>query len=450
MEPRKDHLTAGTLIAERFRIESLLGEGGMADVYATHDQETKKPIALKLLKPEFAANEEAVFRFKREAEVLRNLNHRAVVSLETFGTLPDGRIFIAMELLEGETLGELVRRKKVLSPHELAPVITGACAGLAAAHKQGIVHRDLKPDNIFLASEGNEIQVKLLDFGISKVYGSGKLTQTGEVLGTPRYMAPEQLAAERDLDGRTDVYALGVIAYEALAGTPPFVGNTATDLIVSIIQGKYSPLRSHVPDISAELEEAVCQAIATARETRFRDATDFATAYLDALTPNEMTNIQGRPNLPTEVMGSVDPSGLTTNGPEEPTGSTPNTLSEHSSNVSQQKIVKMNPTIATPERRAQVDLELPLHKGSAGSEPAAMRPRWPEASTRESYSKPISTDEYVLPVRKNHWPLFFIALVAGALFAGIAILVWNPFSNRTIPEPPPTSEEVKLSMDTRG
>ena len=137
---------------------------------------------------------------------------------------------------------------------ELAPIVAGACGGLSAAHDAGIVHRDLKPDNLFLAETTQGMQVKLLDFGISKVTGSDKLTHTGEVLGTPRYMAPEQLSAERDLDGRTDVYALGVILYEALAGSPPFVASTPTDLIIAILHGKSAPLRSFRPDLGPDVE----------------------------------------------------------------------------------------------------------------------------------------------------------------------------------------------------
>ena len=221
--PEQPVEAVGAVIAGRFRIERSLGEGGMAEVFQAHDMAARHPVAIKLLKKDIANNPEAIERLRREAQVLERLDHPAVVKLETFGKLEDGRLFIAMEMLKGETLGDRMRREGRVDPADLSPVVAGACAGLAAAHDAGIVHRDLKPDNIFLEETDAGMQVKLLDFGISKVTGSDKLTQTGEVLGTPRYMAPEQLSAERDLDGRTDVYAMGVILYEALAGArrPP-------------------------------------------------------------------------------------------------------------------------------------------------------------------------------------------------------------------------------------
>ena len=212
----------GALIGGRFRLESELGEGGMAQVFVATDIATHRKVAIKLLKEgRSEQQDEAEARLRREAELLSRLTNPAIVQVETYGRANDGRLFMAMELLQGETLGDLMRRQQQLDPEELAPIVAGIAAGLAAAHKAGIVHRDLKPDNIFLARDKPEdaVQVKLLDFGISKVYGvAERLTRTGQILGTPRYMAPEQLAADHDLDARVDVYAMGVILYEALSG----------------------------------------------------------------------------------------------------------------------------------------------------------------------------------------------------------------------------------------
>ena len=272
----------GETIAGRFVLERALGEGGMAEVYAARDKQNGNIVALKLLKPTDEPAEAAA-RLRREAAVLEQVQVPAVVRIETYGQTADGRLFIAMELLEGETLGQRMRRSKRLSPGELAPIVAGVAAGLGAAHEQGIVHRDLKPDNVFLC-QGNPkapVQVKLLDFGISKVYGvQERLTRTGQVLGTPRYMAPEQLCAEPDLDAQVDLYALGVMLYEALSGTPPFVATSPSELVVAILHGKTTPLRSLCPELSVELEAVVMRAMARAPEARFATVHELAEAFL--------------------------------------------------------------------------------------------------------------------------------------------------------------------------
>ncbi|MBW2461279.1 MAG: serine/threonine protein kinase, partial [Deltaproteobacteria bacterium] len=268
-----EEVPAGTMIAGRFRVEALLGSGGMADVYRAIDAATGTPLALKLIRPVSGARgAEVEDRVRREGEILRVLAHPAIVRIETFGRTDDGLFFIAMELLEGETLGDVMRRGR-LSPGELVPIVAGTCAGLAAAHDKGIVHRDLKPDNIFLTQDGGALQVKLLDFGIARLDDAAKkITKTGEILGTPRYMAPELLSAERNLDGRTDTYALGVILFEALAGKPPYLAANPTDLIVAILHAKHPPLGSVCRGLPPAVEAVVARAMARAREARYATA----------------------------------------------------------------------------------------------------------------------------------------------------------------------------------
>jgi serine/threonine protein kinase len=300
--------SVGSVIAGRYRLESLLGVGGMAEVYKAEDLTTKKRVAVKLLRADIAKNPEAVARTKREGEVLSDLHNPAIVSVETWGELPDGTVFLVMELLEGETFGERMRRGTI-DPTELAPIVAGVCAGLHAAHARGIIHRDLKPDNIFLCPTEHGLQVKLLDFGISKFYGHDRLTQTGEVLGTPRYMSPEQLGAEPDIDARVDVYALGVILYEALAGKPPFLASTPTDLIIAILHGKVAPLRSARPDAGAGVEAVVMRAMAKVREARFDTAMGLAEAYIDAVGGVAAVRGAQRRGMATRAMGGMKPGG---------------------------------------------------------------------------------------------------------------------------------------------
>ena len=282
--------SAGAEVDARFVLVEKLGEGGMAEVWRAFDAHAGIPIALKLLRPEHAARPEAIERLRREGALLAGLSHASIV--RGFGVgWHQGRVFIAMELLLGETLGARLRRAaaspvasaRTLDVASLAPIVTGICAGLAAAHGQGVVHRDLKPDNVFLVpSPGAAVQVKLLDFGVSRMLDQVRLTQTGEVLGTPRYMSPEQLGAEDDLDGRADVYALGVMTYEALAGRPPFVATTPTELVVAIVHGKVVPLRTVRPDVTPEMEAVVMRAMARGRSARFDSAVAFADAFLEA------------------------------------------------------------------------------------------------------------------------------------------------------------------------
>ncbi|GAB4210152.1 MAG: hypothetical protein OHK0013_30460 [Sandaracinaceae bacterium] len=309
MSSRSDSGVAlGTVLVGRYRLDAVLGTGGMAEVFRALDMQSGRAVAVKILRGQSATSREAVARLKREGEVLSALRHPAIVAVEAAYEL-DGGVFLVMELLEGETLGARMKRGP-MTPMELAPVVTGVAAGLTAAHAQNVVHRDLKPDNVFLVPDresGREgaIRVKLLDFGISKVWYGEKLTHTGQVLGTPRYMSPEQLGAESDVDPRIDVYALGVILYEALAGTPPFLATTPTDLIVAILHGKVAPLRSVRPELSSAVEAVVMRAMARSRDARFGSARELAEAFLDAAGVGESFRLSPRKGLETRALGSV-------------------------------------------------------------------------------------------------------------------------------------------------
>jgi len=427
--PDNDHgpvsTREGSIVAGRFRIGRTLGSGGMAEVFEATDIATRQPVALKLLRPEIAQNREAVQRLRREGEVLTALRHPSIVRIETFGQLEDDRIFIAMELLSGETLGQRMRRISRMEPADLSPIVDGACAALAAAHESGVVHRDLKPDNIFLCEGPSGIHVKLLDFGISKVFGSDKLTQTGEVVGTPRYMAPEQLSADRDLDGRTDIYALGVILYEALAGSPPFLASTPTDLIVAILHGKAAPLRSFRPDLVGDVETVVTRAMSRARDARYASAHQLLAAWSAITAKVAVAPVPARPALQTAPMGSMNVAEpIVSRAPAE--ALRPGTFSE----------LPQAPVPASPIQAPAVPVAAPPFV--AESAPVAARPEHatrlsrpgtppkfpvqvlPAASTT---AHTPTTDELRLPTHSGRVWLIVGGLVAGALSALIAILV---------------------------
>lgn len=311
----------GTPIGDRFEVVGLLGSGGMAEVFRVRDRQSGRMLALKVLRTEVATQPEAVERLHREAAVLRSLAHPAIVAIESSGKLDDGRVFLAMELLEGRTLRADMRAGP-MGPERLAPILRAVASGLGAAHRRGVLHRDLKPDNIFLCTGGDADgdRVKILDFGVSKVLGDGRITQTGQIVGTPRYMAPEQLTAERDIDARADVYALGVILYEALAGQPPFPTNDPAQLIVAVLEGRPVPLSALRTDLPPGLAAVVERAMSRDREARFATAEALARAFAEHARGEG--GVAARPGMRTDALGSMEaPTG--DGADHEPSGPLP-------------------------------------------------------------------------------------------------------------------------------
>ena len=232
----------GQVLADRYRIVKKLGEGGMGEVYAAEHVHIDKKFAVKLLKAEIVSNAEAVKRFQQEARSSSSIKHRNIIAVDDFGQLPDGRIFMCMELLEGAALNDLIQQP--MPADRLLNILIQAGHGLAAAHAKGIVHRDMKPENIFVTFDQSGDIPKLLDFGIAKVAGNdgqNNLTRTGTIFGTPFYMAPEQ-ALGNPVDARTDVYAMGVIMYECFAGSLPFQSESFMGILTQHITKEPEPV----------------------------------------------------------------------------------------------------------------------------------------------------------------------------------------------------------------
>jgi serine/threonine protein kinase/HEAT repeat protein len=235
-----------------YTIRRKLAEGGMGVVYEGMHGKIGRLGAIKVLKLEFCRSEDVVERFYQEARSVNSIRHENIVDIYDFGRDPQGRVFFVMEYLEGEPLSTRIRRGALTWP-EAFPILEQTLRALKAAHDKGFVHRDLKPDNIWLKYVDGRVQVKLLDFGIAKLVGSEspkeKLTQTGSVIGTPHYMSPEQINGSKDIDQRTDIYALGVITYEMFAGVTPFVGDT----LQAIMTGHLFKEPPRLADIPANL-----------------------------------------------------------------------------------------------------------------------------------------------------------------------------------------------------
>lgn len=226
VEVDRDPLLGATI--DRYRISDVLGDGGMARVYRAQHVHLAQPVALKILFGDMASDRTLAERFRREAQSSAQIKHPNVVDVRDFGVSPNGLSFMAMELLEGPTVSEVLKQNRNPAPARIAEIVRQTALGLSAAHKLGFIHRDLKPKNLMIVNDGAEQRVKILDFGLVRPLEAteARLTVQGQVFGTPAYMAPEQIA-DGAIDARTDLYALGVIIYELLAGRPPFTGPMA-------------------------------------------------------------------------------------------------------------------------------------------------------------------------------------------------------------------------------
>ncbi len=241
----------GTTLDGRYRIVSHIASGGMGSIFRAEHVYMRKDLALKVLRPDLSTLPDIAERFRREAEIAASLEHDNIVRVTDFGRSPEGWLFLAMELLEGESLFDRLRRSGPLMPEEAIRILVQMCRGLEAAHARGVVHRDLKPENIFLTAKPAGL-VKILDFGIAKLTDPQYVsdTQVGMVVGTPEYLSPEQ-AMGTAVDGRADVYAVGLIGWRMLAGHHPFKADDARGLLMMQATKPVPPLTDSRPDLAA-------------------------------------------------------------------------------------------------------------------------------------------------------------------------------------------------------
>jgi len=269
-----DRLTAA--LADRYRLERELGAGGMATVYLAQDLKHDRQVAIKVLRPELAAVIGAE-RFLVEIKTTANLQHPHILPLHDSGEV-NGTVFYVMPFIEGESLRDRLQREKQLPIPEAVRIATEVASALDYAHRHGVIHRDIKPENILL----HDGQALVADFGIalavSKSDGSTRMTETGMSLGTPHYMSPEQAMGERDLDARTDVYALGCVAYEMLVGEPPFSGPTAQAIIAKVMTATPEPISTFRKTVSPAIEDAIHAAIQRLPADRFSSTKEFGNA----------------------------------------------------------------------------------------------------------------------------------------------------------------------------
>ena len=294
----------GTTLAGRYLVKRQIGQGGMGAVYeATHTLIGKR-VAVKVLLEKYAEREAIVARLKKEAQLASSIGNEHIIDINDIGNTDDGRTFVVMEYLDGESLAECLAREHELPEQRTLRIASQAASALGAAHAEGIVHRDIKPENLFLLKRKELDFVKVVDFGISKsLRATGeqeeaqRLTQTGMVLGTPLYMSPEQARGDEDLDHRVDIYALGVIMYEAIAGRVPFAGTNYLSVISQVLNEDPQPLREIRPDVSEELEAIIAKAMMKDRTQRYEDAdamlTDITSVLEDPTHSTERARITG-------------------------------------------------------------------------------------------------------------------------------------------------------------
>ncbi|HEX7603420.1 MAG TPA: serine/threonine-protein kinase, partial [Polyangiaceae bacterium] len=278
----------GKIIDGKYKINSVLGEGGMGTVFEAEHVAIGRSVAVKVLHPAQASKKVAVKRFHQEARAAGGIGHPNICEVYDMGTLPDASPYLVMERLTGETLSSRIAAEGGLPFDEMIDVGMQVLAGLAAAHERGILHRDIKPENVFLVRRaGFPAVVKILDFGVSKITTSighseweeeTDLTKTGMVMGTPYYMSPEQARGERNLDARVDIYATGVLLYEALTGRRPFAGSNYNSLLLQILAGNAPPMRQLRPSVPSAIEEIVARAMATKRDDRYPTAAEMQRA----------------------------------------------------------------------------------------------------------------------------------------------------------------------------
>jgi outer membrane biosynthesis protein TonB len=272
LRPDIDHATRtfGDIrkLAGRYRLLQKIGEGGAAEVFCAHDDHLDRPVAIKLLHPQFTWDKDARHRFSVEAKVVASLSHPNIVSIYDFGEGPDGTLFIVMQFVEGRDLRAALVEVGRFSPEEMAAVALPVCSALSAAHARGLIHRDVKPHNIMIDWQGG---VCLTDFGIVKAISGPALTQTGMTFGTAAYLSPEQ-ATGAPVTPASDIYSLGCVMYEMLAGTPPFIGDNPVAVAYKQVWEQPMPLHMLAPHAPASLEAVVMQCLHKDPRMRYHTA----------------------------------------------------------------------------------------------------------------------------------------------------------------------------------
>ncbi len=322
--------TIGTILDDKYRIVRELGTGGMGAVYEGENVRIRRRVAIKLLHASVSSQAEAVMRFEREAQAAAQIGSDHICEVLDLGLLPDGTRYMVMEYLEGETLGARIKRSGRMGPLMTIPIMTQVLDALGAAHASGIIHRDLKPDNIFILPVKNGVAdfIKILDFGVSKFAQNSdemSMTRAGAVVGTPYYMSPEQARGTSAVDARSDIYALGVLLYQASTGQVPFQAQTFNELLFKIVLEPAPPPQQYAPDLDPEFSAIIQKAMAREPPQRYQSCAEFR----DALTTWMASRI-GHVAMPAPGVRpiTVPPNNAGLLRPPTPPGQVPSPLNQ--------------------------------------------------------------------------------------------------------------------------
>ncbi|MDX6383186.1 MAG: eukaryotic-like serine/threonine-protein kinase [Blastocatellia bacterium] len=308
---RSDDPLLGQTLAEKYLIEQLIKRGGMGAVYRGKHVMMDKTVAIKVLRPALAGDDSVVARFSREAKAASRISHPHAVSVTDFGESENGVVFLVMEYLDGRTLKDIIRSEGPLPLDRILEIVRQVSGALDAAHKQGVIHRDLKSDNIMLSQTNGGDWAKVLDFGIAKITQregaqDNDITAANLVIGTPQYMSPEQCSQSGPIDARADVYSLGVILFEMLAGRVPFTGDSPTVIMMKQVQDEPPSVRDLRPDLPAGVGSLVKKALAKQPIDRFQTAGELYEALVAAV---------GEPSVEVSAAGLQPVSDTVANAP---------------------------------------------------------------------------------------------------------------------------------------
>jgi serine/threonine protein kinase len=313
----------GETLAEKYLVEQLIKRGGMGSVYRGKHVMMDKTVAIKVLRPSLAGDDVVVARFSREAKAASRISHPHAVSVTDFGEAESGVVFLVMEYLDGRTLKDLIRSEGPMTLERTVEIIRQVSGALDAAHQQGVIHRDLKSDNIMLSQTNGGDWAKVLDFGIAKIQQpegarDNDITAANLVIGTPQYMSPEQCSQAGPIDARSDVYSLGVIVFEMLAGRVPFTGDSLTVIMMQQVRDEPPSVLEARPDLPASIDNLIKKALAKQPADRFQTAGELSEALTQAADEaGEAASATVAPEVADTV--SSTPVGLATDDLDEET-----------------------------------------------------------------------------------------------------------------------------------
>ncbi len=383
----------GEILADKYRVERVLGQGGMGLVVAATHVHLDQRVAIKFLLPEATEHPEIVERFAREARAAARMQGKNVVRVIDVGTLPDSRTFMVMEYLEGFDLEKVLETHGALPVGEATSYVMEALEALAEAHAKGIVHRDLKPGNLFLSNQPDGSTVlKVLDFGISKLKDDRvALTKTSTAMGTAFYMSPEQLTNAKDVDERADVWSMGIILYELVSNLRPFDGDSMPEIIAKILRNNRKPLAELGLGIPPEFDAVISRCLASDREGRFADVAELAEALLPFSTAHGATHVdriarvRGRRSMPPHPSRLQAAAPASRPGTGTGTATDPGTAMSSAAGVATTQLAISTGSVQPARSRSYAWLAAPavgilavsgigawMWKGSAPQPPAAL------------------------------------------------------------------------------